>query len=47
MILRGLEETLDILRTPGAVEAIREGQADAAAGRFVDIEDIKAEFGVD
>ncbi|MGH3517409.1 MAG: type II toxin-antitoxin system Phd/YefM family antitoxin [Haloechinothrix sp.] len=42
--LAGLEETLDMLRTPGAVEAIREGQADAAAGRYVGLEDIKDEF---
>jgi PHD/YefM family antitoxin component YafN of YafNO toxin-antitoxin module len=33
--LAAVEETLEVLRTPGSVEAIREGRADAAAGRFV------------
>lgn len=40
--LSSIEETLDVLRTPGSVEAIREGRADAAAGRFVDADEIKA-----
>jgi len=40
--LASIEETLDVLRTPGAVEAISEGRADAAAGRFVDADEIKA-----
>lgn len=44
--LAALEETLDILRTPGAIEAIREGRADAAAGRFVDNDEIKARYGL-
>lgn len=44
--LASIEETLDILRTPGALEAIREGEADAAAGRFVDDDEIKARYGV-
>ena len=44
--LASLEETLEILGTPGAVQAIREGQADAAAGRFADNHEIKARFGV-
>lgn len=44
--LESLEETLDILSTPGALEAIREGEADAKAGRFVDIEDVKARYGI-
>lgn len=44
--LAGLEETIDVLRTPGALEAIREGQADAAAGRYVDIDDVRADFGI-
>jgi predicted transcriptional regulator len=29
---------------PGALEVIREGDADADSGRFVDPEDIRAEF---
>jgi antitoxin YefM len=37
---------LEILGTPGAVQAIREGQADAAAERFADNHEIKARYGV-
>lgn len=44
--LAALEETLDILGTPGSAEAIREGLADAAAGRFVDNDALKARYGV-
>jgi antitoxin YefM len=40
--LASIEETLDVLRTPGAAEAINQGRADAAAGRFVDADEIKA-----
>lgn len=43
--LESLEETLDILSTPGALEAIREGQAEIAAGQGVSLEEIRAEFG--
>jgi antitoxin YefM len=43
--LASIEETLEILGTPGVVQAIREGQADAAAGRFVDNDEIKARYG--
>jgi prevent-host-death family protein len=44
--LASIEETLDILGTPGALEAIREGRTEAAAGQFVDNEEIKARYGV-
>jgi len=44
--LASIEETLEILGTPGAVQAIREGQADVEAGRFADNDEIKARFGV-
>ena len=44
--LASIEETLEILGTPGALQAIREGQADAAAGRFADNDEVKARFGV-
>ena len=40
--LAALEETLQILGTPGAVDAIREGQADARAGRVVDNDELRA-----
>ncbi len=42
--LASIEETLEILGTPGAVEAIREGQADVAAGRIADNDEIKARY---
>lgn len=44
--LESLEETLDILSTPGELEAIREGEADVRAGRFVDTEVIKRRYGL-
>lgn len=44
--LASLEETLAILGIPGAAQAIREGQADAAADRFADNDEIKARYGV-
>ncbi|HET7387620.1 MAG TPA: type II toxin-antitoxin system Phd/YefM family antitoxin [Nocardioidaceae bacterium] len=44
--LESLEETLEILGTPHALEGIREGQADAAAGRFVDNDEIRTRYGV-
>lgn len=45
--LASLEETLEILGTRGAAQAIREGQADAAAGRFVDNDELKARYGIE
>lgn len=42
--LASIEETLDVLRTPGAVEAIRDGRADAAAGRFVSNDEIRNRY---
>lgn len=44
--LASIEETLQLLGTPGAVQAIREGQADAAADRFAENDEIKARYGV-
>jgi len=43
--LESLEETLDILSQPGALEEIRESATDVAAGRTVSIEEFRAEFG--
>src|SRR6476660_5937976 len=43
--LASIEETLEILGTPGATEAIREGQADAAATRYADNDEIEARHG--
>jgi len=42
--LAALEETVDILATPGAVDAIAEGLADLAAGRLADNEELRARF---
>ncbi|MGH3907260.1 MAG: type II toxin-antitoxin system Phd/YefM family antitoxin [Pseudonocardiaceae bacterium] len=42
--LAALEETLDILATPGTTEAIAEGLADLAAGRVADNEALRARF---
>jgi prevent-host-death family protein len=44
--LAALEETLEILGTPGAAEAIAEGVSDAGAGRFADNEELKARYGI-
>lgn len=44
--LAALEETVAILTTPGAVEAIGEGQADAAAGRFADNDAVRRRHGL-
>ncbi|HEV2088119.1 MAG TPA: type II toxin-antitoxin system Phd/YefM family antitoxin [Cryptosporangiaceae bacterium] len=42
--LAALEETVDILATPGATEAIAEGLADLAAGRVADNDALRARF---
>ncbi|MDQ2789833.1 MAG: type II toxin-antitoxin system prevent-host-death family antitoxin [Pseudonocardiales bacterium] len=43
--LESLEETLDILSQPGALDEIRKSAQDVAAGRTVSIEEVRAEFG--
>ncbi len=42
--LAALEETVDILTTPGAPEAIAEGLADLTAGRVADNDALCARF---
>lgn len=42
--LLALEETVDVLATPGMAEAIDEGSADIAAGRIADNEAIRVRF---
>lgn len=42
--LSALEETVDILATPGMTVAIAEGLADLAAGRVADNDAIRARF---
>ena len=44
--LAAIEETLEILGTPGAAEAINDGLADAAAGRFADNDALKSRYGI-
>lgn len=44
--LAAIEETLEILGTPGAVEAVSEGLTDAAAGRFADNDALKSRYGI-
>ncbi len=43
--LDSLLETLDILSTPGALQEIREAEADLAAGRITTMQQLRAEFG--
>ncbi|MHB1929342.1 MAG: type II toxin-antitoxin system Phd/YefM family antitoxin [Acidimicrobiales bacterium] len=42
--LAALEETVDVLTTPGASEAIAEGLADLRVGRVADNEALRARF---
>jgi len=42
--LESLEETLDILSDPAALEGIRRAEEDLAAGRFVTGEDLRRQF---
>lgn len=42
--LASLEETLDILSTPGALEGIREGEAQVARGETFDEQTIRADL---
>src|SRR5262249_17031996 len=39
--LEALEETLDLLSTPGAMEQIRQAEADIAAGQAVDADELR------
>jgi prevent-host-death family protein len=39
--LEALEETLDLLSTPGALEQIRQAEADIAAGAGVDADELR------
>ncbi len=42
--LEALEETLDLLSTPGAVEQIREAEADIAAGQAIDADELRRQM---
>lgn len=44
--LDSLEETLDILSTPGEYGAIQEGLKEADRGEYVDIDALKARYGL-
>lgn len=42
--LEALEETLDLLATPGAVEQIRQAEADIAAGKAIDADELRQQM---
>jgi antitoxin YefM len=42
--LEALEETLDLLSTPGAVEQIRQAEADIAAGDAIDADELRRQM---
>ena len=42
--LEGLEETLDILSIPGALEQIQEGEAAAARGEYLNAAELRAKY---
>jgi len=42
--LEALEDTLDLLSDPGALEEIRAAQADAVEGRVLSAEDLRAKY---
>jgi prevent-host-death family protein len=43
--LAAMEETLDLLSTPGAWEQIRQAEADIAAGHAVDADELHRQLG--
>ena len=42
--LEGIEETLDILSTPGALEEIRAADADVRAGNYLTAAELRAKY---
>jgi antitoxin YefM len=42
--LEALEETLDLLSTPGALDQIRQAEADIAAGNAIDADDLRRQM---
>jgi prevent-host-death family protein len=42
--LEALEETLDLLSTPGAMEQIRQAEADIAAGQAIDADEVRRQM---
>jgi prevent-host-death family protein len=42
--LEALEDTLDLLSTPGALEEIRQAEADIAAGHAVDADELRRQL---
>lgn len=42
--LQALEETLDLLSTPGALEQIRQAEADIAAGEAIDATELRRQL---
>jgi prevent-host-death family protein len=42
--LEALEDTLDLLSTPGAVEQIRQAEADISAGKAIDAAELRRQL---
>jgi antitoxin YefM len=42
--LEALEETLDLLSTPGAVDQIRQAEAEIAAGHAIDADELRRQM---
>ncbi len=45
--LQGLNETLDILSEPGALEEIKQAEKEIDEGKFVTLEELKKELSLD
>lgn len=43
--LEGLEETLDLLSTPGAVDQIRQAEQELASGEYLGADELRREYG--
>ncbi|MDG4767255.1 hypothetical protein O7632_24630 [Solwaraspora sp. WMMD406] len=42
--VRALEETLDLLSTPGVLEQIRQAEADITAGQAIDVAELRRQL---
>jgi prevent-host-death family protein len=42
--LEALEDTLDLLSTPGAVDQIRQAEVDIAAGAAIDVDELRRQL---
>jgi prevent-host-death family protein len=44
--LEAMEETLDLLSTPGALEQIRQAEADIDAGKSIDADELRRQLAI-